>query len=524
KGSLYNVTIEWENGEKTDEPLSIFATDNPVPCAIYARDNNLLHLTGWKSFKPIAKRQRNLFREANLAKLCSFSTAPKFKYGFEVPRNYSHAMQLDKHNGNTKWEEATKLELQLMDSYKVFTDKGLNASPPQGYKIIRVHFIYDVKHDGRHCARLVADGHLTGLPTESIYSGVVSLRGLCLFLFVAELNGLLAWATDIGSAYLEAYTDEKVCIKAGPEFGDHQGHLLIIDSALYSLRSSGARWHDRLADVLRNEGINSCLAEPDIWMCRNGELYEYIAVYVDDLAFAMIDPSNFVHTLKNKYGFKIKDAGPLEFHLGADFYCDKEGVLCMAPQKYIGRLIQSYEQMFGKKPSLKVYSPFDKGDHPELDNSELLDKTRIEQYQSILGSLQWAISLGRFDIATAVMSMSSFCAAPRKGHLECLQCICGYLAKMKHATIWFHTHEPDYSDLPSKEYDWTATYGEVTELLPQNAPEPLGKPVILTHYVDANLFHDALTGWSVTGILHMANATPIDWYSKKQSTVETATY
>ena len=41
----------------------------------------------------------------------------------------------------------------------------------------------------------------------------------------------------------------------------------------------------------------------------------------------------------------------------------------------------------------------------------------------------------------------------------------------------------------------------------------------MTHYVDANLFHDALTGRSET-----MNATPIDWYSKKQATVETATY
>ncbi len=62
------------------------------------------------------------------------------------------------------------------------------------------------------------------------------------------------------------------------------------------------------------------------------------------------------------------------------------------------------------------------------------------------------------------------------------------------------------------------------ELLLDNAPEPLGKSITLTHYVDANLFHDALTGCSVTGILHMVNATPIDWYSKKQATVETATY
>ena len=196
----------------------------------------------------------------------------------------------------------------------------------------------------------------------------------------------------------------------------------------------------------------------------------------------------------------------------------------MAPQKYIERLIQSYEQMFGIKPSLKVHSPLEKGDHPELDNSELLDRSGIEQYQSLLGSLQWAISLGHFDISTAVMSMSSFHAAPRRGHLQRLQRICGYLTRMKHGTIRFWTHEPDYSDLPPEEHEWFSIYGEVTEMLPEAAPDPLGKPITLTHYVNANLFHDALTGRSVTGIIHMLNATPIDWYSQKQATVDTATY
>jgi hypothetical protein len=36
--------------------------------------------------------------------------------------------------------------------------------------------------------------------------------------------------------------------------------------------------------------------------------------------------------------------------------------------------------------------------------------------------------------------------------------------------------------------------------------------------------HDLTTGRSVTGILHLVNQAPIDWYSKKQATVETATY
>ena len=66
--------------------------------------------------------------------------------------------------------------------------------------------------------------------------------------------------------------------------------------------------------------------------------------------------------------------------------------------------------------------------------------------------------------------------------------------------------------------------GGQREVLPHDAPEPLGKPVVSVHYVDANLMHCMATGKSVTGILHFLNKTPIDWYSKKQATVETATY
>ena len=65
-----------------------------------------------------------------------------------------------------------------------------------------------------------------------------------------ELNELKLWATDIGNAYLEAYTSEKVCFIAGGEFGELAGHLIIIIKALYGFKSSGLRWHDHLATVL----------------------------------------------------------------------------------------------------------------------------------------------------------------------------------------------------------------------------------------------------------------------------------
>jgi hypothetical protein len=150
-------------------------------------------------------------------------------------------------------------------------------------------------------------------------------------------------------------------------------------------------------------------------MRKNGEQYEYIAVYVDDLLFAMADPETFVKTLsdkKGRYKFKLKGTGPISFHLGCNFARDEDGVMTMAPKKYIQKLIDGYVRMFRKKPQNEYHSSLEEGDHPELDTSEMLKVEGVTTYQSLIGSMQWTISLGRIDIATVVMSLSSFRSAP----------------------------------------------------------------------------------------------------------------
>ena len=82
---------------------------------------------------------------------------------------------------------------------------------------------------------------------------------------------------------------------------------------------------------------------------------------------------------------------------------------------------------------------------------------------------------------------------------------------------------PDFSNVQEVTHDWESTHGCLAEETPKNAPPSLGKMVQLTHCVDANLMHDVTTGRSVAACLHLANATPIDWHSKKMATVETAT-
>jgi hypothetical protein len=164
----------------------------------------------------------------------------------------------------------------------------------------------------------------------------------------------------------------------------------------------------------------------------------------------------------------------------------------ISAKRYVDKMIDTYVQLNGEKPR-KASSPLEQNDHPEIDDSPFLRQDETQQFQSLIGAMQWAVSIGRLDIATAVMSLSSFCTMPRRGHLKRAKRIYGYLRKMKEARIRVLTNEPDYSDYQDPEYDWSlSVYGDVKEIIPTDIPEP--KYVTLSHYFDANLYHDMVTG------------------------------
>jgi hypothetical protein len=171
---------------------------------------------------------------------------------------------------------------------------------------------------------------------------------------------------------------------------------------------------------------------------RQGDHYEYIAVYVDDLLIASCEPNKIVKILEEIHKFKLKGSGPTSFHLGCNFFRDEDGVLCYAPKRYILCMLETFERLFGKQPKQYV-APLEGGDHPELDDSELLEIEDIKVYQSLIGALQWVIQIGRFDITTHVMTLSRFRVAPRQGQLDQVKRVYGYLSKMCHGVIRIRT-------------------------------------------------------------------------------------
>ena len=166
----------------------------------------------------------------------------------------------------------------------MFKDQGpfSGCMIPRGYQLIQVHTIFDVNVDRRHEVSLVTDRHLTATPSKSVYSGVVSLRDFRMCLFIGELDGMTLWATDIRNAYLKAITSEKICIRAGPEFGDLKGHWLNIYKALHGLQLKGKAFKKILYRCLLDLKFVPSLAELSIYTrkCPTADHYKNIVTYI----------------------------------------------------------------------------------------------------------------------------------------------------------------------------------------------------------------------------------------------------
>ena len=259
-----------------------------------------------------------------------------------------------------------------------------------------------------------------------------------------------------------------------------------------------------------------------------GDIYEYLVVYVDDLIAAMQDPKAFFDKLqRSPHHYTLKGLTEPRYHLGADYFRDKDGTLCFGAQTYVKTILNNFESLYGELPR-KEKSPLPKNDHPELDTTDFCTPDEIAKFQSIIGACKWMITLCRSDIAQAIMSLNRFRQSPRIGHVERLTRIIGYIRQFPHAAIRFRTGIPDhetlFGDTPIT-HEWMHTiYGHVTEDISPDMPTPKGCPVRLTTFVDANLMHDLVTGRSCSRILHLLNQTPIDWFTKRQKQVETATY
>ena len=544
----WELQIKWKDGSYDWLPLSQLKEANPIEVAeySYAHKINKEPAFNWWVAKVLRKRDR-LINKVN-------TRMPKLnlKFGIEVPSTYKQAMELDRKNGNTLWADSIKKEMNVVNVAFDFLEE--DEKMPPGYGEITCHLVFTVKFDLTRKSRYVAGGHLApAIPKYMSYSSVVSRESVRIAFTLAALNDIDVIAGDISHAYLHAKTKERVWFRAGDEFGPRAGRQIKVVRALYGLPGSGNAWRNQLADTLRNQlGYRSSLADPDVWIKKetksNGDpYYAYILCYVDDLLIIHEDPYKDMEKIKNVYPVAEKSIGPPSVYLGAniqklDSNTPNKECWGASAEQYVREAVKNVKArlkqdgfVFNKKLSDPNYSPdspfSNKQYRPELDTTQECNDEQTNFYQNLLGVLRWIIELGRIDINFEVSVLSHYLVNPRLGHLQQALHIFKYLDIHKESFISFdptplHLEEPS-NRLESPEArakQMKEFYPDAQEVIPPNALEPLGRPIQINLFVDADHAGNVVTRRSHTGIIIFLNMSPISWYSKRQNTVESSTY
>ena len=134
------------------------------------------------------------------------------------------------------------------------------------------------------------------------------------------------------------------------------------------------------------------------------------------------------------------------------------------------------------------------------------------------------MTLGRFDVHFAVSTLGRYSAAPRQGHVKAMLRVFGYLKYHMKRQILCNTEEPEFDKAKMVKHYWSELYPDAKEEYLPDMPTPKGKSLKITTYFDADHAHDLETRRLVTGVVILLNKTPIQWYSKRQATVESSTY
>ncbi len=90
------VLILWDDESETWKPMKVFAEDDPITLARYAKKNDLLNTLGWKRFKRLAKQEKKYMRALRQSQLHAIRQANRYKFCIFIPRTWKEAVQIEK--------------------------------------------------------------------------------------------------------------------------------------------------------------------------------------------------------------------------------------------------------------------------------------------------------------------------------------------------------------------------------------------------------------------------------------------
>jgi hypothetical protein len=374
---------------------------------------------------------REDWSDAAFSALAHFST-PSFKHLYAMlsrspvaepyePRSWKQStLNVD----SDKWYSASKDEIGSLESNNTWT---LVDRPPNR-KILAARWVFKHKRNSRgkiirYKARWVVKGYgqQAGVDFNETFASVVKPMSYKALFAIAAAQDLEIEQMDVKTAFLYGSVEEEIYVNQPEGFDDGTGRVCRLNKALYGLKQSPRVWYQTLSDFLKDAGFKPLNSDSSVF--AKGSMY--IAVYVDDLLIVgpdMIEIEMVKARLSER--FSMTDLGPVAYYLGMKVTRDRQlRKLRLSQFSYLEEAIRD-AGLWNCSPHL---TPMGTSRLQPAAADYQADSAFTTRYQSLVGTLMYAMLGTRPDIAFAVSLVSRFASNPDKSHMQAVLRILSYL-------------------------------------------------------------------------------------------------
>ena len=350
-----------------------------------------------------------------------------------VPNSHSEAKK------SIKWELWHKAEGSEMESHKQ-NGTWVLVPRPKGRKVIKNRWVYARKHDGRYKARLVAKGftQVWGEDYHETFSPVARFESLRYMFAHAALEDWEMDSMDVKTAFLNGDLDEEIYMEQpeGWVVPGKEDWVCLLKKAIYGLKQASRQWNAKIHKSLLEIGFTRTYSDAGVYVYsrETGDHTCIVILYVDDLLL-MGDSKPFIEEVKRKLKleYQMTDLGPVERFLGLRIRRERRKRQIFVDQ---AEYIQTVLERFQMHNSVPANTPLPAGAVLEKNVGTSSESFRT-LYQSIIGSIMYAMLGTRPDIAFAVTRLSKFASNPSQQHLNYARYILKYLQGTKEYALCY---------------------------------------------------------------------------------------
>jgi hypothetical protein len=326
--------------------------------------------------------------------------------------------------------EAMNAEVEGMKKQEVYNLGEL----PKGRKAIKGKWVFRKKFDmyGKLVkikARWVAKGftQMYGQDYFETFAAVAKMKSVRTFLSICSSLNLEVFQHDVPQAFLGTKLEEEIWVDQIQGFEDGSPRKCRLNKSLYGLKQSPRQFNKSEDEFLKGEEFTQCSQDSCMYYKRKGNNVIYFLLYVDDCLIAGND-IKFTTDFQNKYKEKFKiiePSKPVNWFLGLHIERDNLGAYSINQNQYVKNKLSEFEVFIGPGKASRVLPP---------NYSQLLEEASISEetddsfpYRNMVGSLMYAMTGTRFDIAFAISVISKFLSRPKKIHCDMVRHIFKYL-------------------------------------------------------------------------------------------------